>query len=54
MKTKNILISAGVLITCYLLWKNYKNKPKQKKCLKFNQVACIKAPCPASCEEYEK
>jgi len=40
MKNKNLLIGAGVVVVGYLLWKNYKNKPKdlrsqqQKDCEK--------------------
>ena len=55
MKTKKILIGAGVVIAGYLLWKQYKkNNPKQKKCLKWNQVVCVTAPCNPQCEQYEK
>jgi hypothetical protein len=50
MKTKNILIGAGVVIVSYLLWRKNKNR----KCLKWSQPNCIKAPCPAQCEQYEK
>jgi hypothetical protein len=54
MKTKNILIGAGVVIVSYLLWRKNQNKVNTKKCLKWSQPNCIKAPCPAQCEQYEK
>jgi hypothetical protein len=34
MNNKNLLIGAGVVIAGYLLLKNYKTKPTQKKSLK--------------------
>jgi len=54
MKNTNILIGAGVVIAGYLIWKKSKSKPKQKKCLKWNQPNCKTAPCPPQCEQYEK
>jgi|LakMenE18May11ns_1017448.scaffolds.fasta_scaffold7777948_1 hypothetical protein len=50
MKNKNLLIGVGVIIAGYLLWK----KLQPKKCVKWSQNQCITAPCPQTCEEYEK
>jgi len=49
MKTKNILIGAGVLVVGYLVYEKF----KPKKCVKWSQVRCIQAPCNQTCEEYK-
>ena len=51
MKNKNILIGLvglGVLYALYI-----KNNPKAKKCVKWTQPMCAKAPCPPQCDEYK-
>ena len=61
MKNKNLLIGVGVIaIAVYLFKKDSSGRsiydeifPKEKKCLKWTQVACVKAPCPPICQEYK-
>jgi len=54
MKNKNLLIGAGVVIVGYLLWKKSQSKPKEKTCVKWEQInECIRTPCPKTCVEYK-
>lgn len=63
MKNTKLLIGAGIVALAIYLFKkdssgmNVYGKlfpKKEKKCLKWNQVQCITAPCPQQCEQYEK
>lgn len=62
MKNKNLLIGAGAIALAIYLFKKDSSGmsvygklfPREKKCLKYADIRCKKAPCNPMCVEYEK